>query len=592
MKREFQFVEQLLRLCRADEEQPTGEDVAFLRVVQGGRPGELHELTGERIVLGRHPSCEVILDNAAISRQHARLIRQSSQFVLEDLGSRNGTYVNGKAVTSTRKIANRDRIRICDIVLEYLDELPLMEATVAGELSYNESLQPNAAGQITIDQENPELESSSSIITTISAKTMGHRLDVRPEAKLRAIIELTRLFSRTFQLETVMKKTLECLFSLFPQSELGLVLLIDPQTKEPIVRAARDRDGETSLDQKVSSTVIQQALDSHAAILSEDLGDDTRFRESESASLLEIRSILCSPLTGGEGMSFGAIQLTTKDLRKPFNQDDLDLFVSVTAQAALAIENAHMHSEMVQRREMERDLEVATQIQLGFLPNKMPSILGFEFCHFYQAAQQVGGDYFDYVRLPDGRLAIAVGDVSGKGVPAALLMARLCSAVRYHLVAQKTLGEALSQLNREMLDSGLGFRFITLAVMVLEPGKNDVILANAGHLPPVLHHAGQSECLEGDFAGLPLGVSPEAEYSQRTVPLKKGASLLLYTDGITETDNGEGELYGRERLLKARPEKNFSAEDLINYVLNDTIDFGDGQPQRDDRCVVAVKYTG
>lgn len=566
----------------------------YLRVVQGGRPGELHDLTDERIVLGRHPSCEVVLDNAAISRQHARLIRQGQKFILEDLGSRNGTFVNGKAVSGSSPISNRDRIRICDIVLEYLDDLPVIDATVAEGLRYHDLQRLEPGGLATIEHESDfqDLESSSSIITSLNASTIGNRFDVRPEVKLRAIVEMTSQFSGAVDVKEVMNKTLECLFRIFPQSQMGLLLLRNPKSDQLEVRAARSRHGEESTNQKTSSTIIRRALETDAAILSEDMGDDTRFRDSESASQLEIRSLMCSPLSGGEGGSFGAIQLTSKDLKNPFNQDDLDLFASVAAQAALAIENAHLNAEVISRREMERDLEVATQIQLGFLPNRKPSFLGFEFSHFYQAAQQVGGDYFDYVRLPDGRLAIVVGDVSGKGVPAALLMARLCSAVRYHLVAQKDVGQAMTELNRELLSNSLGFRFITLVMVILEPGKKSFVIANAGHLPPLMFTKDSSQYVEGSFSGLPLGVGGECDYEAKTIDISPGTSLLLYTDGITETENDEGDLFGRERLLKSRPKGNFSTEDLVNQTLQQTIEFGGDQPQRDDRCVVAIKYVG
>jgi len=568
--------------------------VAFLRIIQGARPGELHELVGDRIVLGRHPNCEVVLDNAAISRQHARMIREEASFVIEDLGSRNGTFVNAHSVSGLQPVANRDRIRICDIVLEFLEEMPLIEATVAEGLAYSDnSSWIEHQNMATVDADNPpEIESSSSIISTLNTGSIHSRLDVRPEVKLRAILEMSRLFSRTMDMPALMSKTLECLQELFPQSELGLVIFPDRQTGAPIIKAALTRDGDTSTEQKISSTVFQRAIETNAAILSEDLGDDTRFRESESASMLEIRSIMCSPLTGGEQTTFGAIQLMSKDLKKPFNQDDLDLFVSVTAQAGLAIENANMHVEIIQRREMERDLEVATQIQLGFLPNKKPTVLGFEFCHYYQAAQQVGGDYFDYVRLPDGRLVVVIGDVSGKGVPAALLMARLCSAVRYHLVSHNSVGRALTELNRELLDSSLGFRFITLIVVVIEPGSHELTIANAGHFPPLIYRPEGSEFLEVDFAGLPLGVGGEFEYHHGTIELAKGSTLLLYTDGIIETENHQKDLYGRERLREVRPEGDFSAEELINQILEDTTEFSEGLPQRDDRCVVAVKYVG
>ncbi len=563
--------------------------MAFLRVIQGNRIGELHELVSDRLVLGRHPSCEVVLENAVISRQHARMMKQGDSYVIEDLGSRNGTYVNGEKVSGLQLIKENDRIRICDIVLQYLNELPQIDATISEGLVDEQDNHPAGVATLDDDSFSGDLESSSSIITTLNALSRSVRLDVRPEAKLRAILELSTLFGRTIDLDAVLKKTLECLFRIFPQIELGYVLLLDPHSKLPVVKAARSGSGDETTDVPVSMTVIERVLQDQEAILCEDIEDDTRFRDSESASALQIRSMMCAPLSGSDEEAFGAIQLTTKNLKKTFTQDDLDLLVSVTAQAGLAIENANLHAEVVHSHEMERDLEVATQIQLGFLPNKRPEFSGYEFFHFYRAAQQVGGDYFDYVKLPDGRLAIVVADVSGKGVPAALLMARLSSAVRYQLVAQNNLGEAVTELNRELLESSLGFRFITLVIALLEPDSNSITLVNAGHLPPLLHDLEKGDYIEGEFSGLPLGIGKDSVYSEHRCDIPPGGSLLFYTDGITETANAQGKLFGRERLLKARPRGEFNAEALVNQVLSDITKFSLGESQRDDRCIVAIR---
>lgn len=298
----------------------------FLRVIQGGRSGELHEIVVDRLVLGRHPSCEVVLDNPVISRQHARLIRQGTGYVIEDLGSRNGTYVNGKSVSGLQTIYDTDRIRICDYVLEYLNELPLTEETVPADermfaSSHRRSGKQIQAGESPRTVENEtfqyeDLESSSSIVTTLKTGPNSVRFDVRPEAKLRVVLELTSLFRRTVDLFTVLDKTLECLFRLFPHAELGVVLLCDPVTKTPTVRAARNESGQMPTDVSVSRSVIERAIKSHEAILSEDVGDDTRFRDSISASALEIRSLMCVPLGNFDEEPFGAIQLTTRNLKK------------------------------------------------------------------------------------------------------------------------------------------------------------------------------------------------------------------------------------------------------------------------------------
>ena len=563
--------------------------MAFLRVVQGRRIGELHELVADRLVLGRHPSCEVVLENAVISRQHARMMRQGDSYVIEDLGSRNGTYVHGEKVVGLQLLKENDRIRICDIVLEYINELPQIDATLADGRSDEEGRFSSGSPTMEDDSFYGELESSSSIITTINALSRSVRLDVRPEAKLRAILELSKLFGRTIDLEAVLKKTLECLFRIFPQIELGYVLLLDPDSRLPVVKAVRSGSGDEPTDVPVSMTVVERALHDQEAILCEDIADDTRFRDSESASALQIRSMMCAPLSGSDEQAFGAIQLTTKNLKKSFTQDDLDLLVSVSAQAGLAIENANLHAEVLHSHEIERDLELATQIQLGFLPNRRPEFPGYEFFHYYRAAHQVGGDYFDYVKLPDGRLAIVVADVSGKGVPAALLMARLSSAVRYQLVAQPHLGGAITELNRELQESTLGFRFITLVVAVLEPDSSQITLVNAGHLPPLLHDRSGGHFIEGEFSGLPLGIGQESEYSEYRCEIPPGGSLLFYTDGITETASPDDKLFGRKHLLNARPQGDFNAEALVNQVLSDITKFSLGEPQRDDRCIVAIR---
>src|SRR5258708_16756186 len=147
---------------------------------------------------------------------------------------------------------------------------------------------------------------------------------------------------------------------------------------------------------------------------------------------------MCAPLVAQSGESLGAIQIDSIDNSTPFAEDDLEVLLSVAAQATLSLENAQLHAAALKQRDYERDLEFATQVQLGFLPNERPHVAGYEFFDFYEAAQRVGGDFFDYVSLPDGRVAVTIGDVAGKGMPAALLMARIYAATRYELLAKPT----------------------------------------------------------------------------------------------------------------------------------------------------------
>jgi serine phosphatase RsbU (regulator of sigma subunit) len=436
------------------------------------------------------------------------------------------------------------------------------------------------------------LADASSIISTLSARSAGTmRLGVKPEAKLKAVLEISKSLAQTLKLDDVLQKLLDELFKIYPQADEGFVLLNDPEGERLVVKAAEER-GTTanSGSLRASMTIVKHAMESGQAILSADALEDSRFNMSESLSGLEIRSMLCVPLMSQQGHALGVIQLDTKSLRQQFSADDLDLLVSIGSQASLAVENANMHEEMLRQRDIERELEFATQVQLGFLPNQRPRLPGYEFHDYYEAALRVGGDYFDYISLSDGRVAVALADVAGKGIPAALLMARLYSSARLHLFTQPNAGLALTALNAEIHSSGLGFRFITFVVVIVNPATHEVTIANAGHLPPLLRRPdGTVEAIGRKQSGMPLGVAPRQEYGELQLPLEPGMSLTLYTDGITEAMNPLNDIYGRARLESFLAKAPTRAEDLIKSLVADVEDFCGDRAQRDDMCLVSLR---
>jgi serine phosphatase RsbU (regulator of sigma subunit) len=254
------------------------------------------------------------------------------------------------------------------------------------------------------------------------------------------------------------------------------------------------------------------------------------------------------------------------------------------------VQNANLHESLLAQRDMERELEFATQVQLGFLPSEPPKIEGYEFADDYEPAHRVGGDYFDYIRLPNGNVAITVGDVAGKGVPAALLMARLHASARYHLLSAGTAAEALTSLNREIATSGLGFRFITLAIAIINPQKHELDLANAGHLPPLVRNArGKVVAIGQEESGMPLGVSATQTFRQLLVPLQPNDTVLMFTDGITEAMNPAMEIYGRPRLMATFAAGPGEVGRLIPAIIDDVEKFYGSVTQRDDLCVVAFR---
>jgi serine phosphatase RsbU (regulator of sigma subunit) len=224
-------------------------------------------------------------------------------------------------------------------------------------------------------------------------------------------------------------------------------------------------------------------------------------------------------------------------------------------------------------------------VQRGLLPSEPPSIPGYHFFDFYEPANQVGGDYYDYIDLGD-RLAVVLGDVSGKGVSAALLMAKLSGEVRYCLASERTPAGALNRINASFCRSGWDDRFVTFVLAVLDLKTHEVTVVNAGHMPPLVRHAGGQVMTIGSAeAGLPLGVDADHEYQQCSRSLAPGDFITIFTDGISEAMNSANELYGLERLREQVGAKTASVEGLGRHILDDVKRFVGGRKQSDDMCL-------
>lgn len=576
--------------------------VAFLKVTKGPSAGQIVNLHPERTVLGRHPSSQVVLDDGAVSRQHAEILVVNGVHFLEDMNSRNGTEINGTRIDNRVELRDGDVIQVCDHAFQFLTRLDREPASPRKKVFIGDNIVH--PGTKTVDDQDDSVPTGpqqappkvpttegSSVLSSLEATPTGRglRLNVRPEVKLRAVLEISTALGRVLDLREVLPVILQSLFKIFNQADSGFILLKDPESDKLRVQASQ---GSTPDDDEIpiSMTVVRQAMEQTQAILSADVMGDRRFRSSESLTDLKLRSLMCAPLLATDGRALGVIQLSTLEVSQPFTSDDLDLLVSVSAQAALAVENATLHDAIVRRRDVERDMAFAAQVQQGFLPSVPPQAEGFQFADYYKAAYQVGGDYFDYVRLPDGRIAIAIGDVAGKGVSAALLMARLHASARYHLTSSSSPAAAMTGLNTEISGSGLGFRLITLVFAVLDPRTNTVCLANAGHLPPAFRHAnGEVKFIGMRESGLPLGVLPEQQFNEMTIELRRGEALVFYTDGITEAMNSREEMFGKDRLLPAIRAATGDASAIVNAIVESVEAFCGTAAQRDDICITAVR---
>ncbi len=555
--------------------------MAVLRVLTGLEPGRLFPLERESAVLGRHPGCDIVLEVGAISRRHARISKSDGDYYVEDAQSRNGTFLNEKLVTERRKLIENDRLRICDVVFAFHKGSPPRAADLDGPTDGDE------AAVIVGDDEKTTSHSTVMSKLEVTSGSTGLGLAVNAEAKLKALVKISQTLGKAVGLGEVLPKLLDGLFSIFVQADRGFIVLKAPDSGRLIPKAVKHRRGEETETIRISRTIVNEVMESKEAILSADAANDSRFDMAESIVDFHIRSMMCAPLVGSEGDSLGVIQIDALDQRNRFNRDDLDVLASVASQVAFAVENAQLHEAALRERALERELAVAHEVQQGFLPAAPPELEGYGFFDFYDPANQLGGDYFDYVPLPDGRLAVVLADVSGKGIAAALLVGRLSAEIRYCLVSQPTPAEAMSRLNTVFCENRWEDRFVTALLVVLDPIGHEVTVVNAGHMAPLLRRGPAAvEAIGQAESGLPLGVLDDSSYGQCNITLQAGESLTLYTDGITEAMDNDRELYGHGRLRTQLDSTVFGVASLGRQILDDVKRFVGSRPQADDMCLV------
>ena len=417
-------------------------------------------------------------------------------------------------------------------------------------------------------------------------------MDSSAAPRWRALLEITRSLGVSLDLKTVLPKVLDNVFRILPQATRGWILIAEKPSGRLQAYAVRQPEGWSDAPPHISRTLTGKVLGEGKAILSSDAGEDERFQSSESVLDLKMRSLLCAPLVGAPNEPLGMIHLDAQDPSRPFSADDLDVLVNIANLVGQAVAHARLHETALQFDRRERDLATASQVQMHFLPQERPTLSGYELFDYYNPADAVGGDYFGYTQLPNGQLAIGVGDVAGHGVPAALLMARLCAEARYCLVTHPVPADAVRALNRHLTRQNLNF-FITFALCVIDPQRHEMTVVNAGHLPPLLlsAHNGEITPIGTEIARPPLGIDSAIRYEQATIPMCSGDVVMLYTDGVSEARTRDGTMYGSDRVQAAIARAQ-GAEQAVRSLLEDVQRFLGGAEQEDDMCIVALAVQG
>lgn len=558
---------------------------AVLVRANGNQRGQRLKLSQFPTRLGRHPDCEVMLDNGSVSREHARILCEDNNYFLEDLNSRNGTQLNKISIKSRTALADGDLVSICGIEfnfkLQEAEQIPLSpREQPSDQLSIGSSIH-------VIDDGAPPAPGSGSQIL-MSGNVPRYDQD-RAETKLRALLDIGRDLSGNAA--QVLPRILENLMWIFPQADYAYIFLMDKSSKRLDLKAHRTREKSGfSQEVRVSRSILDAVVKSQTAILSDDVSNDSRFDPSESIVNFHINTLMAAPLMMVDGAEvLGVVQVDCRTVGKRFTYDDLDLLVSVAFQMATVYHNSILQETALNEKVMQRELNVAHEVQKCFLPEQPPVVAGYHFYGYYSPAKYLGGDYYDYIPLPDGRLVVTLGDVSGKGAPAALMMAKLSGEVLAALLLNQDPIACVRRLNNQFANPRWESRFITFFFGILDPKTHTLTFVNAGQVAPILLNPDGTFSLFDEKSGTPLGVVEDYTYEETTFTFAPGQSLIVISDGFTDAMNAEDKQWETSGVLNfLKQMKNMPAPQLGEQLVAAVKAFAGRVPQTDDQCLLIV----
>ncbi len=535
--------------------------MAILKMILGQTDTDWREFRIELPVtrLGR-PSLdsvnEVLFRDQAVSRKHAKILKKDGEYFIVDRGSRAGTFVNGQRLLpgEPHRLESRESIRICKYLLVFLEGIDEKDSPTS-------HVEVSQIGEST----------GFSAILDGSSSSVLKRVKVNPEAKLEAIIELTQQLRKGQDLETVLATTLDCLLKVFPIADRGVVVLPASERQLKQVGLVQYRASNAETETVVSGQVLEDVA-----------------RQNVTA-LLPDKTTMCASLAGHDDKSLGVIQLDTAPAGECFTDGDLDLFATLATVVAFAVDNWILRGVAIRDHNTRIELQVATEVQIGLLPKSVPDIQGYEFFDFYSPAKEVGGDYFDYLQLDEKHLVVVLGDVSGKGIPAAILMAKVSSEINALLNCGLTPLDVMNRVNARFANRGPDGRFVTMVLAAIDLDTHAVTLVNAGHMLPLLRHVDDSMVEVGKgYSGMPLGVLPEHEYQESHISLELGDTLVLFSDGVTDASNADKLMFGMDRFRSAYDRAQGTAMQVGKSIMREIHQHVGHEPQTDDICLLCI----
>jgi len=542
-------------------------------------PGGLSDkfpLTRLRITIGRSARSDVCIPDAFASRLHAEVRQEGDSFWLHDLGSANGTRYNGIAVKGPVQLESGGEIQIGETKIVFND-------SAIGSRNLSSTLIADSTNAL--DPANTiSLASRKNPTTDILESSFSSRTDL-----LGLISKVGVALLSSSGLDETLNQVASLVFQAVPAERVVIMLRNEKSNEGMEIKVARVRGLDEPINEvRISRTIMNEVIENGKSVLTSDAQQDPRFA-SQTLILQGIRSVLAVPLSVDEHDVFGIIYADSPTSATTFKTEHLDILTTLASVAAIRVQNASLLDERISRERMERELALATEIQQRFQPSAPPTMVGYEFQGISFSCYEIGGDYYDFIPRSDGTMLIALGDVSGKGTAAALLMSSLHAAIHGQVSAKTPLHDAIVSVNQYLAENTPANRFVTLFVAELDPTTGNLRYINAGHNPPLICRVdGSIEQLSS--GGLPLGIMPFAEYEVGDIFLNSGDVLTVYSDGVSEANNLAEEEFGLDRLTNVlRTTLNLSASAIRDKVESALSEFTGTAPANDDITLVIVK---
>ena len=520
-----------------------------------------------RFTMGRSSSNDMVLTQMSISRAHAEMVVEEGEYVIRDLGSKHGTFLNGQKIDQA-KLKNGDRIQLGGI----------------------------QGPQLTFHQG----DLLQSLLGTSDAKTESG-LSVRGFREIGMLLATFRALSSIPLLDDLLALVVDTAIEL-TGAERGFIMLKD-ENESLSFRCARNAykrplDGSSF---QTSRRVPDEAYKTGKRVVINDLdlGDGTE--DHTSTRRLGLRSIFCVPLrylafheqgnlSGiGRMETIGVLYVDSQSIGAGLSNTQIDALETLASEAAMAIYNARLYRDSQEKRKMDEELAIAREIQQALLPDPT-KVMSFVSAHSQNfPCREVGGDYFDYFEMDGGRLGFALGDVAGKGMPAALLTSMIQGMFSAQTLLDLPLPAMISNVNRNLVRRGTGNRFVTFFFGILDELGN-CAYTNAGHNPPYVISA-KGEMRELKEGGMVLGLFPSAQYGSGAIQLQPGDHIVLFTDGVIEARNTAGDEFGEERLCDLlRKHARASTSEILERLKEAIASFSANAPQHDDITMMVLGY--